>query len=364
MKSNARDRRKARDEAILAMARATPEAAPSPAPLAVAVPSAPTAAEPRRSTHPLLQAGQLTADGLRAQAARLQEAIHQGRLLESLDPKTVRATRFANRHELSLLADDPKFVELRESIRTNGQDEPIRVRPISGGAPFLFEIVSGHRRHAACLALDAETPGGFPVLARVDRGASQTRDLVLKMFRENEHRADLSPFEKGRMFQTWLDEGVFQTQGEIAAAVGLADSSLARYRTIGNLPDDLLAAFGDPREISARFAEPLAKALKANREAVIAEATKLSKMRPLPGHDRVLARLVAAVGESDSRGSANAAARRVSIALDHVPVKLAADDRGRVQIDLQQPDPSMQEAFLEDLKVWLRDWYDRRGGRA
>jgi ParB family chromosome partitioning protein len=317
----------------------------------------------RRASHPLLQAGQLTAEGLRAQSVRLQEAIHQGRLIESLDPKAIRATRFSNRHELSLLADDPKFVELRESIRAHGQDEPIRVRPLQGAAPFQFEIVAGHRRHAACLALDAEGAGGFPVLARVDRAAAQTRDLVLKMFRENEHRADLSPFEKGRMFQTWLDEGVFPTQGEIAAAVGLTDSSLGRYRTIGNLPDDVLAAFGDPREISARFAEPLAKALKANREAVVAEAAKLAKMRPLPGHERVLARLTAAAGDTDRHGKP-AAARPAPINLDGpLPVRLSADERGRVQIDLQQPDTETREAFLEDLKVWLRDWYERRSVR-
>ena len=85
--------------------------------------------------------------------------------LLQLDPKKIRATKFKNRDDRSLLLHDPKFIQLTKSLAAHGQETPIRVRPVVDTLPFEFEIVSGHRRHAACLALDASTNKGFSVVA-------------------------------------------------------------------------------------------------------------------------------------------------------------------------------------------------------
>ncbi len=49
--------------------------------------------------------------------------------------------------------DDEEMQELVESIRMNGVLNPLIVTPRRGG----YEIVSGHRRYAACQKLGVET---------------------------------------------------------------------------------------------------------------------------------------------------------------------------------------------------------------
>jgi len=104
----------------------------------------------------------LYAEHVATRAKLYDQAKAEGRLLLELDPKKIRATEFRNRLERSLLADDPKFIELKASLQGNGQETPIRVRPVKNALPYEFEIVAGHRRHAACLALDAETAQDSP----------------------------------------------------------------------------------------------------------------------------------------------------------------------------------------------------------
>ena len=132
----------------------------------------------------------------RAERAAERDA---GLVLVKLDPESIGLTAFANRHELSLSSKDKKLKALKASIKANGQDTPVRVRPVSGG-DHPYELVEGHRRHAAIRELNRETEGGFQILARLDAKAAETKDFVLKMYRENAEREDLSAFETGRMF--------------------------------------------------------------------------------------------------------------------------------------------------------------------
>ena len=162
------------------------------------------------------QMGDVIKDGLLGENQRLKAEREGGMVLLRLDPKQIGRTEFANRHDLSLSSDDPDFRQLKASIKQHGQDTPVRVRPAGAVGALPYELVEGHRRHAACLELDAEQEGGFPILARLDAAAADTRDLVLKMYRENAERADLSPYEYGRMFQSWLSGKVFASQSELA----------------------------------------------------------------------------------------------------------------------------------------------------
>src|SRR5665213_284135 len=133
--------------------------------------------------------------------ARLKAERESGKVVLELDPKQVRASEQANRHALSLNGKDQDLLQLKADIVQQGQLEPIRVRPAAQGGAGAYEIVYGHRRHAACLALDAERPDGWKVLALLDAGAGEMRSHVLKMYQENAARKDLSAYEQGHMFQ-------------------------------------------------------------------------------------------------------------------------------------------------------------------
>jgi ParB family transcriptional regulator, chromosome partitioning protein len=284
------------------------------------------------------------------------EAQARGRLLLELDPKKIRATRFKNRDDRSLLLHDPQFIQLTKSIAAHGQETPIRVRPLQDAQPFEFEIVSGHRRHAACLALDASTNKGFSILAIVDAAAEGTRELVLKMYRENADREDLSPYETGGMFKQWLDAEVFPTQEAISVATGQSKQNVGRYLALAALPECILAAFRDPRRLSLRWSSQLAGAAASGGPGLEALAEELANRDPEPGAEAVFAELVGSVPRRKSRG------KRAESIKDgnRVLFQFSARD-GRYDIRLgQQIDAQLHKQLQQDLKEWLRAWLKER----
>ncbi len=298
---------------------------------------------PRVKAH-IAMVGEQLKDGFAARVEKLEAERASGMVLLRLDPKSIAVTEFANRHDLSLSAGDADFNALKTSITQHGQDTPVRVRPAAVGTPVPYELVEGHRRLAACLALDAEREGGFPILARLDAAAGDTRDLVLKMYRENAERQDLSPFEYGRMFRSWLSARVFDRQGDLAGAVGLSDASISQYLQIGDLPAEIIAAFGDPRTISVRWAQELARALKANRAAVLEAASRLAGLNPRPAPEQVLRSLT----EGDRR---SAASREEAVKIaGKVAFRIARKD-GRLSLKFgKHVDRTTQRELAEEIK--------------
>ena len=341
MSQKAKERRAILDQALTARASVVPSERPALAP---------------RQLGPIAEQANLQAEHVATRAKAYDDAKAQGRLLVSLDPKKIRATEFKNRHDLSLLADDPKFAELLASLKAHGQEVPIRVRPIKNAAPFDFEIVSGHRRHAASLALDAETDGGFRILAIIDAKASEARDLVLKMYRENEQRYDLSAFEKGRMFARWLEAGIYASQRDIGAAVGLGEAAIAKYLAVANLPAPVLGVFTDVRLISMRWGSTLSQALKTHEAAVLRAAEKLGARKPLPEPDVVFRALVSAASAAPSRATSREESVRIG---GRVPLKVGSG-RNRIVLKLQHLDDGMQKELREELKDWAEAWLRKR----
>jgi ParB family chromosome partitioning protein len=253
---------------------------------------APTARQPAY----IASFGRQLNDGLKEKITRLENERAQGAVVLKLDPKRIAESAHANRDERSLAPSDPELASLITDIRAQGQLEPIRVRPSVSNSDFDYEIVYGHRRHAACLALDAELEGGFPVLALLDAKAVDVRDHVLKMYQENAARKDLSAFETGSMFANWLAESIFENQSAIGLAVSLEQGTVSKYLMIARLPDVVLAAFGDPRVISLRWAEVIHAALKERGEAVQRVAEELATEKPRRTPEEVRRALVEAGG--------------------------------------------------------------------
>jgi ParB family transcriptional regulator, chromosome partitioning protein len=287
--------------------------------------------------------GEQVKEGFATRVEKLEAERAAGMVLLRLDPKTIGTTEFANRHVLSLSANDPKFKRLKDSIATHGQDTPVRVRPALPGGPYSFELVEGHRRLAACLLLDAERDG-FTILARIDIAAGDQKNLVLKMYRENAEREDLTPFEYGRMFRSWLDAKVFGRQGELAEALGLSDATISQYLNVADLPAGVVVAFGDPRAISLRWMQELSRALKANETAVLEAAERIASQDPRPAPEQVLRALV----DGEKRPSASRE-EAVKIA-GKVAFRIARRD-GRLSLKFgKQVDRTAQRELTEEIK--------------
>ncbi len=293
-------------------------------------------------------------DALRAQ--QYDEGQSQELLLVRIDPKKIRATKFKNRDDRSLLLHDPTFIKLTKSLAAHGQETPIRVRPVKDAVPFEFEIVAGHRRHAACLALDASTNKGFPVVAIIDAAAAETRDLVLKMYRENAEREDLSPYETGTMFKHWLDANVFPTHDAISVATGQSKQNVGRYIALAGLPAYILAAFRDPRRLSLRWSSELAGAAASHAPELMALAAELVNRNPAPAPEAVFTELVGLAPRQKRT-------RRFSESVkdgQRILFQLSARE-GRYGIRLgKNIDKQLRKQLQHDLKEWLRAWLTER----
>lgn len=291
--------------------------------------------------------GEQLSEGLAGRVERLEAERNAGLVVLRLDPKTIRPSGLANRLEQSLSEADPEFRQLKESIRARGQLEPIRVRPAPEDSGFQYEIVYGHRRHAACLALDAESEGGYRVLALLDAEAIDPQRLALLMHAENDVRENLSPFEYGQMYRSWLEAGLFGTQVELATAIGRSEATISQYLRVAELPAEVLDAFGDRRRIALRWVQNLGKALKADRSAVLAAARRLAEREPAAAPEEVFRELTAAPG--GARRDSPSREETVKIQ-GRVACRIARKD-GRITLKLGgMVDRQLQRELAEEIK--------------
>ena len=217
---------------------------------------------------------------LEASEGRLKE-FDGADVAKNLDPKLVRASKWANRSEASLASKEFESLKL-EIEQSGGNVQPIKVRPLKGVAGE-FEIVFGHRRHRACLEL------GLPVLALIDDVTDV--DLFAQMDRENRQRADLRPFEQGLMYAKALDEGLFPSARKLSEALHVDLSNLGKSLSLARLPADVLNAFSSPLDIQLRWATDLTAALQKDPEIVLARAQQVKKrgwFGTTPPADRVV----------------------------------------------------------------------------
>jgi ParB family chromosome partitioning protein len=234
---------------------------------------------------------------------------------KKLDPKAVRPSAWANRHEASY--DSADFIRFKEEIEhAGGNIQPILVRPIEDG----YELIFGHRRHRACLEL------GLPVLALIWMGELSDHDLFALMDRENRERADLTAWEQGSMYRRALDEQLFPSQRRLAEALGVSHTWVRKAVTVAELPEPIVQCFRSPLEVTFRHAELLSAALEADRKGVLRRAERLRQS------ERMTASAVVAALVGKQRGAGEARELKLG---GKVAARLVWDQRGQASIRFQ-----------------------------
>ena len=140
-----------------------------------------------------------------------------------LDLARVRPNPFQPRREFRA----EELEELAASIREHGLLQPIIVRP-SGED---FEIVAGERRVRACQRL------GLATVPALVRSANDTQMLELALI-ENIQRADLSPIEEARAYQSYIQR-LDLTQEQAAQRLGRSRPTVANLLRLLELPPDV-----------------------------------------------------------------------------------------------------------------------------
>jgi ParB family chromosome partitioning protein len=197
--------------------------------------------------------------------------------VRTLDPSTIRPSKWANRHDASFMTED--FQELKAEIASAGGNvQAIKVRPIPpgvapstppGAAPVEYEIVYGHRRHRACLEL------GIPVAALIE-GVSE-QQLFVEMERENRARKDLSAWEQGQMYARALDIGLYPSNRKLADAIGRDLGDIGKALALARLPKTVIEAFSSPLDLQYRWSKPLSETQQKDPELLLARAREIKK---------------------------------------------------------------------------------------
>jgi ParB family transcriptional regulator, chromosome partitioning protein len=264
----------------------------------------------------------------------------------TIDPHSVRTSKWANRHEDAFKA--PEFFGLKEEIRAAGGNvQPIKVRPIGNRAAGAdadgpaYEAVYGHRRLRACQEL------GIPVLALIEDATD--RELFQAMERENRGRQNLSAWEQGAMYRRALDEGLYPSMRKLSEELGVDVSLVSKSVALARLPDAVVAAFPSPLQIQFRWAQPLAEALQKDPDGVIARA------RGMAGQGLDAQRVFQGLTGIEPTSRSLAAGEEIRVG-DRKLANLARDASGRVTIVFEKGvalDPASQERLVRFLKELL-----------
>ena len=166
-------------------------------------------------------------------------------------------------------------LELLESVQAHGILTPLLVRPIepAAGQPNGFEIVAGHRRYAAALALGLED---VPVTIR-ELTDDEAREAAII---ENLQREDLAPLDEATAYDQLLSRPG-QTPTTVAAVVGKSPAYIGRRLKLLGLIADAQTALRDGRLDVAR-AELLVKLDEDTQAQALQEAVWL---RLFDGYD-------------------------------------------------------------------------------
>jgi ParB family transcriptional regulator, chromosome partitioning protein len=300
---------------------------------------------------------------LRDRLADLEGAV----VARPLDPQAIRSSRWANRDAAHFAS--PAFARLRDEIAAAGGNvQPIKVRQVSSApgegdaldaqsgksSAARYEIVYGHRRHRACLEL------GLPVLALIQADMKDA-DLFVEMERENREREDLSAWEQGVMYVRALEQGLFPSAKQLAAAIDRDTGNIGRAMALAKLPAEVVRAFGSPLNLQFRWAAPLRDAHQRDPEGLLAAAREVAALTPSLKPAAVFLRLTStpaqnagSTGAGSVAAHTNEPAQAWKDAQGNDLATLTVDRKGRVTVSFHQAmDETRRRRLVKLLDAFL-----------
>lgn len=176
------------------------------------------------------------------------------------------------------MAMDPEeLAELKTSILVGGLRLPVEVFELSDPDPSgaRYGLLSGFRRLAAIRALAAETgQAEYQNIKALVREPGSVAGAYVAMVEENEIRADLTPYERGRVAVLAVGHGAFATVEDAVDGLFRAASKAKRskIRSFALVHEDLGDLLGWPETLSEKAGLRLAGAIRAGLGEPLREA--------------------------------------------------------------------------------------------
>lgn len=167
------------------------------------------------------------------------------------------------------------------SFKARGQRIAVLGRSVKGDASVDIELIYGARRLFVARHLN------MPLKVELCELSDQEAAVALDV--ENRQRQDVSPYERGLCYASWLRAKYFTSQEEIAKALRVSPSQISRMLKIARLPTVIVGAFENPLEIRESWGLELARLWQdARRQRPLAAAARaVAQQRPRPAGEQV-----------------------------------------------------------------------------
>lgn len=239
-----------------------------------AAPIAKVAADAAALSNPISSEARAHQAKLERDAETLQRAEADGLLIQELPIAEINADAIIRDRTI---LDEAEMIELRLSIAANGLRLPVEVyelpEPQDDGTRFA--LISGYRRLLAVRALHGLTGDDkYVSIKAIVRARHASDEAVVAMVEENEIRAELSQYERGRIAVISAQNGTFVNSEEAVNRL-FANSSKAKrskVRSFALIFEELGDMLAFPEALSERRGLRLAQTLRAGGEGRIREA--------------------------------------------------------------------------------------------
>lgn len=233
-------------------------AKPTPDRIGLGAPIAQIAGEIARASDPLDVEKRVSIARNSLDAEAWRQAMQEGRVvteiaLDSIDMEHIMRDR--------MVVDAAEIEELKSSIRANGLRLPIEVVAIDGGR---YGLISGWRRVTALQQMQEEDPESRYTIKAFVRPPYEAGALYTAMVEENELRAQITPYERGRIAVMSARLGAFvDTEAAIETIFAAASKSKrSKIRSFALVHEELGDMLQFPTDLSERNGLRLAFALR------------------------------------------------------------------------------------------------------
>lgn len=239
------------------------ETSPQKRPTGLTPPIAQVAAD-AATLAPVLDTAQRAEQAKNAtRAAAFQEALDKGLVLREIPVNAIDPDDMM-RDRANISQED--MLELRLSIAANGLRLPIEVYEMAKNDDGVtFGLISGYRRLLAVKELFALTNDAkYHTIKAIVKTPSTSAEAIAAMVEENEIRADISHFERGRVAALSAQNGVFSSLEEAVNRLFASASKAKRskIRSFANVFEELGDMLRHPETLTERQGLRLANALR------------------------------------------------------------------------------------------------------
>ena len=195
-------------------------------------------------------------DSVDAEAWR--QALQQGRVIADLAPDQIDLDYMMRDR---IVVEAAELEELEASILAHGLRLPVEVVAMEDGR---YGLVSGWRRVTVLRQLQAKDPEGWPTIKAIIRPPYEAAELYTAMVEENELRAQVTPYERGRIAVVAANLGAFPDTETAIETIFAAASKAKRskIRSFAHVHDALGDMLKFPTDLSERNGLRLAYALR------------------------------------------------------------------------------------------------------